>query len=222
MLNLIITIWNKVKNNKNFWFFCTGLGIFLGGYFMGKSYKVPTQIVEHTVEDTVSKQKLVESQKVVSLLQEQLTVAQTQISELKTHVKTVIHIVKQKDGTTVVDKTTESDTDKTTVDKTDVSKTINNTVVASDDKKLQTETTTHKNITKTITPIVKPWFIGPLVTYVPSAPIGQQFVAGIVVGRYLGEIPLLNVPISVAASLSVPVYKPISIPSIGASVTFGF
>lgn len=66
------------------------------------------------------------------------------------------------------------------------------------------------------------WFAGPLVVWVPSAPIGQQFNLGLTVGRYLGKLPLLKIPVSAALSVTVPVHKPISVPSFGASLTFGF
>lgn len=148
-------VWDKLKNSKIFWAVVVGVVLFGGGYGLGIHHKVPAQIVEHKIEDVESKQKLVESQKLVASLQQQLTVAESQITDLKTHVKTVVHIVKQKDGTVVVDKTTESDTDKHTDEKKNTTETTNSTTIVTDDKKVDTDTKSHTDMTKITTPLIK-------------------------------------------------------------------
>lgn len=148
-------LWDKLKNSKIFWAVVVGLALFGGGYGLGLHHKVPAQIVEKKVEDVETKKQLVEAQKVISSLQSQLTVAQNQITDLKTHVKTVVHIVKQKDGTVVVDKSTETDTNKHTDEKTNTTATTNSTTVATDDKKVDTDTKSHTDITKITTPLIK-------------------------------------------------------------------
>lgn len=60
------------------------------------------------------------------------------------------------------------------------------------------------------------WFAGPVVVFVPSAPPGQQFGAGIVVGRHILG------PVAGSISVTVPVHKPVSVPSFGLSLTVGF
>lgn len=148
-------LWEKLKNSRIFWAVVVGLVLFGSGLALGVAHKVPVQIVEKRIEDTESKLKLVEAQKTISSLQEQLTVVQAQNTKLKTHVKTVTHIVYQKDGTKTIDKTTESDTDKTTADTTNTTKTTNNTTVATDDKKVDTDNTAHIDVTKISTPMIK-------------------------------------------------------------------
>lgn len=148
-------VWSKLKNSKIFWAFVVGIALFVGGYAVGIHHKVPAKIEEHQVEDVVSKQKLAEAQKTIASLQQQITVDQTQISELKTHVKTVTHIVYAKDGSKTVDKTTESDTDKTVDNKTDEKTNTNQTVASTDNKTVETDTKTHTDTTIKITPLVK-------------------------------------------------------------------
>lgn len=148
-------VWDKLKNSKIFWAVVVGIVLFGGGYAAGIHHKVPVKIEEHTIEDVVSKQKLAESEKLVRSLQEQLTVAQLQITDLKSHVKTVVRIVKTKDGTTTIDKTTESDTTKTVVDKTDTTKNTTDTTVATKDKTVETDTKSHTDVTKITTPLIK-------------------------------------------------------------------
>src|SRR5271157_1389632 len=112
MLNLVKVIWSKVKNNKIFWVIAVALALFLSGYLMGRNHKVPTKVVEHTVTDQVTIQKLQEALKVQEDLKQQLSIAQNTISDMKLHEVVKVHVVHEKDGTVVVDKITTTDENK--------------------------------------------------------------------------------------------------------------
>src|SRR5271167_4532077 len=99
MLNLVKVIWSKVRNSKIFWAVIVAITLFLGGYVIGRHHKIPEKIVEHTVTDQVSVQKLQEALKVQQNLQQQLSIAQATITDMKLHQVTEIHIVHEKDGT---------------------------------------------------------------------------------------------------------------------------
>lgn len=87
-----------------------------------------------------------------------------------------------------------------------------------------TDTRTDVHAVKTVevvkrVEITKPgpqWFVGPVGVFAPGAPAGQQFSAGLLVGRHLFG------PLSAAVSVTVPVHQPISPPAIGLSITVGF
>jgi len=223
MQNPVKAIWSNVKGSKLPWLVLVGLVLFGGGYFAGCNRKVPTEVKEKLVEDVVSKQKLKEQMEINLKLQEQLNIKDQTITDLKSHVRVVERIVIKPGGETIVDRTTDTDTSVKTDTKTDTSLTKNTDIDVKDNKDLETDLKSHKEVEKIATPVnTKPWFVGPFMTWVPSAPVGQQFYGGLVFGRYLGEIPIIKVPVSASVSLSVPIHKPVSVPSPGAAVTFGF
>lgn len=148
-------MWDKLKNSRSFWTILIGLVLFGGGYILGLQKEVPVQIVEKRVEDTETKQKLIQSEKLISSLQKQLTIAESQITDLKTHVKTVVRIVKQKDGTVIVDRTTESDTSKRTEDNKNVSETTNSNTTVVKNTTVETDIKSHVDTVKITTPLVK-------------------------------------------------------------------
>jgi hypothetical protein len=128
---------------------------FAGGYLLGCQKEPIVQVVEKKIEDIETNQKLIEAQKTVSSLQEQLTITQNQVIDMKNHVKTVVRIVKQKDGTVIIDKVTESDTSKHVEEKTNTSSTTNNTVVSANDKVVDTKTKVHTENTTITKPMIK-------------------------------------------------------------------
>jgi hypothetical protein len=161
ILNLVKQLWPKVKNSKVFWAVIVALALFSGGYLLGRNHKVPAQIIEHTVVDQTTAQKLQEALKTQEDLKQQLTVAQQTISDLKTHQVVKEHIIHEKNGTTIEDKTTTTDTSKVVDKTTDTSKTTEKQVASSDSKTVDTKTTTHTDTTKIMTPMVKDkWFAG--------------------------------------------------------------
>lgn len=215
-------IWLKLKDSKIFWALVAGLVLFVGGYYAGNKHEPAVKVVEKTVEDTVSKQKLAEASKTVESLQQQLKIAESKITELKSNVKIVERVVKQKDGTIIIDKTTEKQTEQKTAENKNTDQNTNNTKVAENTKKTESENTTHKVTEKTTTPIEKSWFAGPAAVWVPALPVGEQFYVGATVGRTLGKIPVIDTPVALGVTVMVPTNKPISIPNIGAALTFGF
>lgn len=149
------TLWLKLRDSKLFWACVAGLALLCIGYAVGRNHKVPVKVEQRLVEDTASKQKLQEATRTIESLQQQLTIAQNQVSELKSHVKTVVRIVKQKDGTVTVDRLTESQTDKKTSESTNTSQSTNETKLAAQDKKVESESKTHRETVTTLTPVLK-------------------------------------------------------------------
>jgi hypothetical protein len=139
----MVQLWNNLKSNKIFWSVVIALVLFGGGYLVGMRQEPSVQVIEKKIEDTETKQKLIEAQKLVTSLQSQLTIAQSQITDLKTHVKTVVRVVKTKDGTVTIDKVTESDTSKHVDEKKTTTETVNNTTVNTNTKVVDTVTKTH-------------------------------------------------------------------------------
>lgn len=222
MLSLVKVIWSKVKDSKVFWALIVGIVLFGGGYYSGSQKVIPVEYKEKLVEDVVSKQKLKEQLELNISLQQQLETASKTITELKSHVRIVERIVTKPDGTTTVDRTTDTDTTVKTDSDTNTSVVTNSNINVKETKDSELEVKTHKEIEKISKPILKPWFVGPVVTWVPTAPVDRQFYGGIAFGRYLGTIPLLNVPVSASIGLSVPVYKPLDIPAVSGAFTVGF
>lgn len=155
MLNLVKAIWSKIKDNKILWAILIGVALAGGGYVAGRNHKDPAIVVEKLVEDVATKQKLVEVNKTVATLQKQLIFAQQTITELRSNTKTVVHVVKTKDGTVTIDKTTETKVETKTETKTDVVANSSSTNTSTNTKTVETDTKTHKETEKTVTPIIK-------------------------------------------------------------------
>lgn len=155
MLSLVKVIWSKVKDSKIFWASVVGITLFGGGFFLGSNQGVPVQIKEKLVDDTVTKQKLQEANQIITTLQQQLVVAQKTITELKSNTKTVVRIVKTKDGTTTIDRTTETKVETKTDTNTNTTVTTDAGTVTTNTKTTETETKTHKEIEKIATPLLR-------------------------------------------------------------------
>lgn len=163
---MLTIIWNYLKTHKTL---AEVLGIillaavlFVAGMAVGmKKGPVRVYTVTTMTEDTVSKQKLVEALQVQSQVYKQLETAQLTIIDLSIKVNTKTHIVKDKDGTTTIDKETQSDTSQKTDTSTKTDETVSKKDTTTDNKTATNDTTSHTT-TKTVTDVTsrENWYVG--------------------------------------------------------------
>lgn len=145
-----------------------------------------------TREDTQARQQVAELTK--------------QLETMKLRIRREFVVISRPDGTRE-EKTTEDTQVDTTTDKA--------TTV---DTKTEVSTVQTVDVVKTVevTRSSPQWFAGPLVVFVPYAPAGQQFSAGVTIGRHIGG------PFALGVSATVPVHQPVSLPTLGLSLTVSF
>lgn len=176
----------------------------LGAFISGR-YSAPTKVRVETQEKVVEKV---------------VTVVQEKVVEVKVYEKAQERVAhRETTRTTKPDGTVTEHTEESTGESVKETGTDNSHA----EKDTKTEETKIVVLEKKVEVIRSgpSSFIGPLVVFTPTAPAGEQFSAGIVVGTALPKLPFLP-PLGISGSLSVPIHKPLTWPSVGLSITAGF
>lgn len=190
---------------KNWWYWVSAAFALAAGGFASGRYATPTKtvtldrVVEHTISiaDTHAEQQVRE-----------LT---AQLEQLKSQTHTVRTTVTHVDGSKIERETQDVDVERATQVNVNLA---TNQSAYSHAQVYADRLTTHES---TVEHEVPQWFVGAVTTVSPGAPdpIGSISV-GALVGRHVVG------PLALGLSVSVPVNKPVQMPTFGLSLTVGF
>lgn len=140
---------------------CVVIVAFGGGFIIGQRQEPEVRTETRIIEDTASKQKLVEALELQQRLQKKLETAEKTISDLKVSTKEKVRIVYRKDGTKIVEKEKSTDIDHKTDTSKNTSETEQKDIKAADNKTTEIETKTHTDAkTKTVSNPKDRFYVG--------------------------------------------------------------